>query len=482
MVTDSVSFGLPNIVSSNLLPYNTSGSEVDASAWTAHSTVSVSRSTTIAYEGWCSLRLTATAVGQVESRQSVRASVTAGTEYVAHAWVQPSDSALEFKIQILWYDASDVGIGSRFTQSWTPSAGGWTRCSVIGVAPPGATTARIALSPVSSATGQAWNVDVIALRPTPVPAGSLIGYNVAGMEVDASGWVALAGCTISRTTEAAWEGAASLRIDEAGTVGMDATVAMAAPAPVVPRQSYQVTPYVRLGTSSVAREFIIRFTWFTASDEVLRFSDSRWTLNPGPGTGWYAPPASAVAPTDAASLQVSFRIVSPEVGQPAYIDNVALAPGGLAVIPDVVPGRYGTSIALQGLTSGGYTYWGLWRVAEDGTLTAVRGATGDMSKVPVVGDVGGGGLRGSARSACPVLPEAVDDASRLQSADVGLHRHPGTGTDGNCPEGPGTPGTPDYGRRRQGRTTNVDPQSPPERERCPRTVPPHRHLRHAHVA
>ncbi|MFD4234304.1 hypothetical protein [Streptomyces sp. NPDC058542] len=384
VVTDGVAFGPPNGPAGSLLPYNTGGVEVDASAWGSWTNVVVSRSSAAAWEGWYSLLLTSVAAGVVDSGHAASVPVTPGVEYVATVTVRTAADST-FRPDLRWYDASNAFIGQAAVP-WPLTADTWTRCTTVGVAPPGAAFARLVLHPTATVAGQTWLCDRMSLSAAPTPAGSIIGYNTQSMEVDASGWTALSGCTISRTTETAWEGIASLRIDETGSSGMNAVVRMAASVPVTPRQAYQVAPRLRLGAGPAGRYLVTSYSWFNASDELIRSTSITWELGASAGTGWYIPTTSAVAPSDAASLIVGFGIVSTITGQPAFLDDVQIIPGGLAAIADPVPASYSASIALQGLTSGGYTYWGLWRQGGDGALVPIRGPQGDLSQVAIVGD------------------------------------------------------------------------------------------------
>ncbi|MGW6638467.1 hypothetical protein [Streptomyces cyaneofuscatus] len=389
VVTDVVSFGPPALISGNLLSYGTQGVEVDTTGWVPSAGVTLARSSAAAYEGWYSLQATSTvdAGGTMFFRTGPLTAVAEGTEYVASAWVNTAHTGVPVSIQIVWFDEAGVSVGTRASVTWTPSvASTWTRLTVIGNPPPGATRGRAYLAPQPTAVGQVWLVDQVVLRPSPLPAGSLIGHNVASMEIDATGWTAVSGCTISRTTETAWEGSASLRIDETGTGGMDATVAMATPVPVTPRQAYQVIPRLKLGAGPSGRQLVTSYAWLNDADELIRTSHITWSLGSSAGTGWYSPATSAVAPTGAAFLVVSFRVLSTIAGQPAFLDDVQLTPGGLAAVADAVPDSYSASIALQGLTSGGYTYWGLWRQGGDGALVPIRGPLADLTQVTITGD------------------------------------------------------------------------------------------------
>lgn len=386
VVTDVVSLGPPNGPAGSVLPYDTSGVEVGTSGWAAWTNVTLARSSTVAWEGWYSLQLTSLAAGDVQSGMAANVTVVPGIEYSASAAVRPGVSGLEFRAELRWYDAGGAYLSSAPDPIWYPAAGEWTRVTSIGVAPPGAVNARIRLRSFATAAGQTWLCDRMSIAPAPTPAGSVVGYNVQSMEVDASGWTAVSGCTISRTTETAWEGAASLRIDETGSSGMDSTVALATPIPVTPRQAYQVTPRLKLGAGPAGRQLTTTYSWLNSSDELIRSAAITWSLSSSAGTGWYSPPTSAVAPSDAASMRVSFHVVSSIVDQPAFLDDVQIIPGGLAAIADPVPASYSVSVALQGLTAGGYTYWGLWRQGGDGALVPVRGPSADLTQVAIVGD------------------------------------------------------------------------------------------------
>ncbi|MFF6928359.1 hypothetical protein [Streptomyces californicus] len=383
VVTDQVQFGPPAAVAGNLLPYNTSGAEVSAAGWGAWTNVVVAQSAAAAWEGWHSLLLTSVAAGAMDSGHAP-VPVTSGVEYVASVAVRPGVNS-SFRADLRWYDGVGVYI-SQAAVTWSVVADAWTRCTVAGVAPTGAVTARLVLHPIATAAGQTWLCDRMALGLAPTPPGSLLRYNAQSMEIDTSAWTAVSGCTISRTTDAAWEGVASLRIDETGSSGMDATVGMAVPVPVVPRQAYQATPRLRLGAGPAGRTLVTTYSWFNSADELLRAVPVTWSLGSSSGTGWYAPTTSAVAPTGAATLSIAFRIVSTIAGQPAYLDDVQVTPGGLAAVADPVPTSYSASIALQGLTSGGYTYWGLWRQGADGALVPIRGPQNDLTQVTIVGD------------------------------------------------------------------------------------------------
>ncbi|WP_229868267.1 hypothetical protein [Streptomyces chryseus] len=380
VVADQMAIGLPNAVAGNLLPYNISGVEVDVSGWSVGANVTIDRTSSASWEGWYSLRLTSVAAGNVEARTGETA-IVAGTEYVAVAMVN-APAATDLRLDLLWYDAAHALLSSVTYTRPVPAAA-WKRCTLTGVAPPGAAFVRLALRPQATAAGQAWLCDQMVMRPAPLLAGTLLSYNAQSVEVDTSPWSVESGCTITHSSTRVWEGGYSMEIVATGTA--DAVIQGTERVPVTERQVYAVTPGVYRAEAPENTLFDTLFTWYDVDGEVIKSVYYRWGLHAV--GGWFAPNSSAIAPAGATSLSVGMRWVEPQAGDVFYADNIAVTPGGLGVLADPIEGRYGTTVSLQGLTTGGYTYWGLWRMAADGTMTAIRGASGDLSKQTITGDV-----------------------------------------------------------------------------------------------
>jgi hypothetical protein len=382
LVTDVISFGPPSTIAGNLLPYTVQGMEIDASGWSNLWNSTVGTTATTAFEGWRSLTLTSTATGVFRAGTADTYSILKGREYLGSMWVYSPVANGEFHAIIRWYDPFGTQIGTS-TQVWTGiAASTWTRCSVIDTAPTGAASARLVLEPVATATGQVWIFDQMALRESPLIDGTLIGYNAQSIEADTSAWTAVSGCSLSRVTSPTFEGYAAMSVTCSG--GADAVVRLVDRVPVTPRQAYKIVPNIYRQSSSPTTVDLL-FTWYNADGVAVHDGFFRWNM--GTAAGWYAPAGSDVAPSDAATLSVGLRFNSPPGGTVYTVDYVYVGPGGMGVIADVLPDDYGTSIQLQGLTTGGYTYWGLWRMLEGGSMTAVRGTDGDLSKVAITGDV-----------------------------------------------------------------------------------------------
>lgn len=383
IVTDVVSFGPPALVTNNILPYAVQGVEVDASGWQAVWQATVSATSSDSYEGWRSLAITSTATGACRAGTVASFPVTAGTEYMGYAWVYAPVSDPEWHTVIRWYDSAGTLISSSTQSRKGFTSQAWTRCPVIDTAPAGAVTAQLILEPVATAVGQVWLCDQMALLPTPIIPGNLLGYAAQGIEVDSAKWTAAGGCTKFQTSIVAYDGVSSLKIVCDGTD--DATVVLNGTVPVTPRQAYRIAPRIyHAGRTSVPVVDLL-FTWYDASGIQISSVFSRWTM--GTAAGWYAPVGSAVAPAGAATLRIGMRFLNPANGDLFYADSILVAPGGLGIIADLIDGNYGARVSIQGLTTDGKTTYGLWRMLDDGTMTPVRGPVGDLTSTAITGDL-----------------------------------------------------------------------------------------------
>jgi hypothetical protein len=383
VVMDSATFGPADTIPGNLLPYTVQGVEVDTSGWQSVWNCTVDRVSTLSYEGWWSLRATATAVDLLRVGTTASVPVAAGVEHVAYAWVYPPVTG-ELHVQIRWYDNVGTQI-STSSQTWTGlAASTWVRCAVIDKAPSGATSARVVLEAVATAASQAWIFDQVRLSPSPLIPGNLLGYNDQSFEVSVANWKIVSGATslIRSTPPSTYEGVATMRFVADGTV--DAVLSMKTSVPVIPRQAYRIAPYIYHPATVDGPVVDMLFTWADASGETISVTYSRWKM--GALAGWYAPQGSSVAPASAATLTVGLRFITPDAGAGIHVDNVLVGPGGINVLADPLPGGVGASITMQGMTTSSYTYWSLSRMGPDGTLTPVRGSAGDLTQTVIAGD------------------------------------------------------------------------------------------------
>lgn len=382
VTVDAIMFGPPNLVAGNLMTYNDQGAEVDATGWQSLWQSAVGRSSAQSFEGWYSLTQTSGAAGVMRIGMVNAVPVTAGTEYFAYAWVYGPVTGAAIAVSVRYYDGTGAQVGVS-SQNWTiPAASTWTRRAVIGTAPAGAVSARLVLEPTATASGETWLYDQMAILPAPRLPGNLLGYSAQSIETTGTDWTAAGGCTAARSTTRALEGVASLAIT---ATGGDATATLASPVLVTARQGYRAVPSIYVPALATAPVVDVVYTWLNSGGATLGTSSVRWTM--GTTAGWYAPIGSGVAPAGATGATVSLRFIAPTAGTVFFLDNVLIAAGGLGAIADPIPGAYGASISLQGLTTGGYTTWGLWRTMSDGSTTPVRGSSGDLTMETITSDV-----------------------------------------------------------------------------------------------
>lgn len=129
--------------------------EIDTSGWTAGSGVTVARSTAQAYSGSGSALVTCAAAAFQGIAQSARIPVTAGLDYTFSAYVRDVNSAVTWRVAVVWYNALTGGSVVGSTASGSPttiSSSAWTRLSATYIAPTGATHALMYVTPTTAPT------------------------------------------------------------------------------------------------------------------------------------------------------------------------------------------------------------------------------------------------------------------------------------------------------------------------------------------
>lgn len=379
VASDGIALGVPNVFTATLLDYNTAGCEVSTAGWTAGTNATVSRTSTVSYEGWWSLQITATAAGDTVTSLASRVPVIPGTEYSGFTHVQPPAAGLGFIVGLAWYDGAGTLI-STTSYTHTPASGGWSRQGVSGRAPTGAVTADLILRPQAASPGQAWLCDQSAIITLPSD-GSLVDYATASAEVGTDGWT-IAGGTLTQSPDQVRDGYYSYKLVADGAA--DLTMTLGTLVPVVAGQAYQFAPHVVV--PGFTQTYVSELEWLDSVGEIIRTSSIEWN-NSKHITGWSSSTTADIAPPGSVSLRVRWRRRAPVAGETWYLDTVVVAPGGLAALASPTADNTAIQLMLQGLTLSGQTRWGLWRVTEDGTRTPLRGYAGDTDNVMTVSDL-----------------------------------------------------------------------------------------------
>ncbi|MYR43069.1 hypothetical protein [Streptomyces sp. SID5910] len=373
---DRAYLGVPLLSTGNLLPYNTESVEIDASGWGAQTNAALSISPS-SYTWYQALRITANASGSVLVQSQATPAVTPGAEYVGSCNVTPAQAGTTFRVAIQWR-AADGSTVSTSTAPWTPATGGWTRCNVVAVAPPGAASARLQISPTATASGQSWVCDRLVLAPTStlVLPGNLLPYSTASMEQDISGWT-VTGATASQSSAQAINGDYALRL--VGTGGA-ITATVTSPVPVVAGVGYQFRPISRQADTRVYRTQV---EWLNSNGDPVR---TRWQAWGGRPDAWLVSAMGDLAPDEAVSARLSFIIPDASAGDVWYLDSVAFSEGGLTA-KAAAAGGGGAAVTVRGLATGGPTWtWSLTRIVGGQAAQPVRGWAGDLTAQTITGD------------------------------------------------------------------------------------------------
>ncbi|MEU3730002.1 hypothetical protein AB0E81_11415 [Streptomyces sp. NPDC033538] len=370
--------GVPATSAGNLLPFSAEGVEVDASDWAAESNCTLSIASS-SYTWYQSLRITAVASGAAYVRSQLAPAVTPGVEYAGYCHVTPAQSGRTFRVAVLWRAADGSSLATSFSD-WTPTTGGWTRCTVIDTAPVGAATARLTVSPIAGAAGDSWVCDRLGLAPTSalLSEGNLLSYNTSSFEQDVSDWTVTGG-TSAQSRAQVLDGSYSMQMTADGGTMTASTVV---PVGDVDGSNFEFVP---LSFQSVDGNYRTQIEWLDATGAAIR---TRWQEWNGRTTGWLGSSMGDLAPPEAVDVRLSFIVPDATVGDVWYLDRIAWGIGGLTVEATPSIAVSGARVTVRGLTAGGPDWrWSLERIAGGQAAQPVRGWTGDLTDQDVIGDI-----------------------------------------------------------------------------------------------
>jgi len=128
--------------------------DTDTSGWTFGSNASISRSTSRAYSGAGSLKVSSnTGNADYWANSTVYSAVTAGNSYLVSAYVQSETYSTKVHIRIDWYNSSNTLISTSESEDFAVNASSWTRAVVSADAPVGAVNAIVTFRNFSAGSG-----------------------------------------------------------------------------------------------------------------------------------------------------------------------------------------------------------------------------------------------------------------------------------------------------------------------------------------
>ena len=315
---------MPKAIWWNLLGLTTSTIEPNASGWAAkiNCTIAVGSGGRV---GPSVLAVKSLAAGEMQARTFSSVPVAAGELYWTFA--DASSSTQPERIGIRWLDVAGVEISVTWSPTTAAASSSWHRVSVAGYAPAGTARAQVLLSSTVSGAAVLHYWENIYLGPPLRYTGNLLSFNAeAGGEIDASGWAAEAGCTVSRIAPvsvwaADFYGAGGCQIALTTTGAGNASALCTEQPPITPGMEYVALSY--LGPPTTGSSVWVELRFYDATGTQL--SAARSTLAP-PGTGLYRQLTSGVAPSNAVSASVAVGITGATSGQVMRIEGVFLGP------------------------------------------------------------------------------------------------------------------------------------------------------------
>lgn len=421
----------------NLLTANQASIETDLTGIEhGYNAETLARSTSAAADGRASVSLTATKASGMALRTTPRAAV-AGQAYSASAVVRTATGSLPALVQLRFWSSTGTSLAATNGTTVTAVATGWTRASrVAAVAPAG--TAKVSLHVVvqstvigakayadelglwASSTLPTWTIPgatatATTSAPAPAPststpiplasAANRLTPNQASVETSTSGLEPSYGAlSIARTTAAARDGVASLRIT-ANASGSLAVRTLRGWTSIAPGSGASASVAVLPGSGASGKRVLlqVRF-WSAAGGQVGATVNGPWvTLASGSWSRVSA--AGMTAPSGAATVSALLVTEASAAGDVYFADEWGVyASSALPAwtLPTKQPGPVvvylGDSMVAGGMASSTLKRWSSLVAAHEGWLenNMSRGGTGFVK----TSNASGCGL-----AYCPSIPE-----------------------------------------------------------------------------
>lgn len=388
---ENVYLGYPIRTTGNLFGFNTESTEVDASEWTAEVNATIARqvpavswSATWYYAGGHTLAVTAAAAGNAAAVTVDRPVVTPGTEYVAHAYLQPPALATVTWLELRFYDSSGNQVQATRAQLAQPGTG-FYRQMLSAHAPATAATCAIAAGMDGASSGQVLRLETVVVRAvSPIVAGTVIPYVSGSFEQSTGGWTVPSGpATLARSTPwgaASYIGNYSLAVTSA-TAATSTVQSGRFPVPDAPGLNWRSQVVVRSSAGSWS-SVTVRLRWYDAANTDLGTSlGSAYAV---PAGSWYLLTTDAVAPAGTTQAAVEVVAAASSASSTLHVDAVALwqTLPLTGIVADSDAGY--VTLTLRELPADSLLT--LYRVSPDGARTLVRGTSGLIDQQVIAAD------------------------------------------------------------------------------------------------
>lgn len=390
---ENVYLGPPIRTSGNLLPFNVeAGGEISPTGWVAEANGTVGRAAPA--QGWSwdfllagghVMTLTATTTGDASMAVAERFHAQPDHEYLAYAYLGPPTADSTAWIELRFH-GEDGGL-LQATRALLAAAGtGLQRQRVSAIAPAGTVTCSLAVGLTGATAGQVLRTEgVVITAAPPLQDGSVVPYAAASFEAGTGGWSSAGPAVIARSTPwgaAAAEGSYCLTVTSATAT---TSVLRSPRLPIQPALTaatgWRLQAYVNVASGTWTH--VRRIRWYDADGGLIEEYSSLPDSVPSPQ--WWSVSVSMQAPAGSAAAEIDHELTATSSGAVLYLDRVALWPMRAPTTAIPVPESASITLTLRELTAGQLI--SIWRVTPDGTRTLVRGPSGLMDRVPIMGDL-----------------------------------------------------------------------------------------------
>jgi hypothetical protein len=172
----------------NAMTENMSSLETDTTGWVAVSNCAIARSTTTSSVGTASLRLTASANGDMtaSTTDATKFTVTANTKFSATAVFKAGSVARSTAIGLVWLNSTGATISTVYGTSEADSTTAFNECVVTGIAPTTATHAKVIVKIISAGSSEIHYIDKIAFHAGDSPFWTRGGFSTFSFVVERS--------------------------------------------------------------------------------------------------------------------------------------------------------------------------------------------------------------------------------------------------------------------------------------------------------
>lgn len=385
---DFVYMGEAAMLPGNLLTYATQSVESDTSGWAVSgATKERAYGSLVAGGGSYMLRATSNAAGSVDIVTVDAAPVTAGLEYSAEALLYSVGTSLTTHSEIRWYNAASALLATESRTETLPD-GVSTRLKVVGTAPGGAVSAKLAFRPQATAAAQVVHLDEAGISVAPNPAGNLLTYDEYSTESALEPWSLTGGDALARSylTSLITDGSYAVYFEPDGadliSLSLDRLV------PVTPGVTYAATSAFfgrNTGEEITYLTYRARVDWYDTEGVLFSVSnpDQFYTRSVAPGfTSGATGTETRTCPDGAAFARITLEIDhSDSLLSAYYVDSVILreaTPEYTLVTDD----ETGSVILTVNYVDDAAGYVTVSRMDADGSRSALRAFGSAYDLVP----------------------------------------------------------------------------------------------------